>query len=203
MRAKNSIDFYQELKSISYNDYVKAKGFFLLRLEGLKEEHNIVKRGEILILGEEKHNIKDITISDFIVLIKEYDDTIAFKITSEIEKEALNKISALFIADFNSVKIIEKPIIVSPIKKSWVSEYTDVFNSKHSLSSFEVFSTLTKNQQQTTETDNEYIVYNTQTEVKAIIEYRATELNVYCLHEIPAYQVGAEGLVQMGVFSDN
>lgn len=196
----DSINSYQNPSYITYNDYVKSKGFLLLRIEGLNFSHEIVKRGSNLYLGKDSYDIKDLTISDFILLLHEYDKNLKIKLSSTIEAEDLHNISSLFIADFNSVKIVQREVLVSPIKKDWVLRYNDVLNSSYILSDFKVFRSLTLNPDSFTETEDSFIIYNTSKEVKAFLEYRAQDLNIYCLHEIPGGDKGMEALVELGVY---
>lgn len=188
----------QEVSYLSYNDYIREKGFFFFSLSNLKDSHFISKVGNILTIGDNKYYLKYTPVLEVLKLIHEYDSSIKIELNSNIEINLLDNLSGLFIADFSTDKVLLKDIYVSPILKSVYEDHTDSFNSKYKLVSFEVYTKYTKRKVKITNNDKEYITNQLNNDSEAYIKYKATALNVYGLHEIPLQDIGLDGVVSMG-----
>lgn len=189
----------QQISNISYKEYVKEKGFILLSLSNISKRLSILKTGNTLRLGDSSFNLRGYSVKGLISLIHEYAPDVEIKVNSTVDINLLSHISALFVADFNTTKLVTRPLVTSPIPKSWINTYIDENTlSEYDLVSFDVFSLYSRKPQEVKEVSDSYHLPSTTSESEVFCRYHANTLNVYCLHEIPTQDIGIQGLASLG-----
>lgn len=183
---KPLINDFDSFNKVTYEDYVQEKGYNLLTLSNISHKYSFEKRFNKLIVKKIGNQDKEIipleeyTIIDLLNKLLEYDPTIEVHRYIENSVETLN-VSALFLADFGTVKTVKYNVAYRPIDLRLVEVFTDRFNSTYQKGAIEVTTKSGLKQAYTVSGDNLFI--DDSSVGSLYVTYKAVSLNLQVLKE--------------------
>lgn len=192
--SKDYLGSHLKIEQLSYTDYVLFKGCLTLVIEGLEPSHLLEKNGSSLNLGGEFFDLKFRSIGDVVDLIRNYDENLILKVEENFHLSLLDNLSALYLADFSSRSFRIFDLTYSTLPLSRVKIHKDKLGNLFNLEDYNVLKKYSKKLKKAFTAIDRIEIEDFEENLEIRLEYRATELNLYTLHEIPLSHFGKEGI---------
>lgn len=129
---------FEDVKTITYKEYVNIKGIQYLSLNNLKDL-KIKKSFNVLQVKDEVYNLESKSINEVINILFESVPELDLSVYQEHPEHYL-KTSALFLADFDTDLTVKYNVSTSRLSLKLLDTYKDSDNNLYTLKDLKVFS---------------------------------------------------------------
>lgn len=181
------IQDFNTFSKVTYDDYVKEKGYTILSIENFTTNFRFEKRFNKLLVTDYLNNtreeiyLEDWSVYDLLNYIHSLEPGIDVSRYKE-HSESILSISAMFLADFDTEKTVKYHIASRPSYLTPVLNYTDLFNSDYKFKSLEVLSSFGTPLEYFIK-DNNLFLTNRVWSGDLYITYTVEKLHIRCLSE--------------------
>lgn len=177
---------FTSFKKMTYEEYVKRKGYTILALSNVSDNFVFEKRFNRLFITDKGDNSKrslvldELSIIDVLNIIIDLDKTLEVFRYKENDISVLNA-SALFLTDFSTEKKVKYKITERPVNLNGILRYTDDFNSDYKYKSLTVLGPASQAIPYTIKNNQLFLEQNLMGDL--YVTYQATDLKIQMLKE--------------------
>lgn len=180
--TKTLMSDFRDLKTISYKDYLDAKGYTIFNFENINK-NKIRKLSDKLYINNKVFKIDNISINSLIdILFKELPDLDIF--FYEDHSESYLNSSAMFLADFNTEFTTKFYVTDELISADLIKTYTDSDGNGYELKDLIMFSEF-NDELVYYKREDSYRVGVKNQRVTLVCSYEAKDLKISYLQEFP------------------